>query len=248
MKITKALLLSAVVIASACSDDDDKKSSLESAKLSFTANTKAIEAPEAMQNSDNEYAQMANGWVQVANGMTQYLGYMEAPAGATKSSSRITAGNARAKAGGDVLVYTWTDEQTGYSIGYQISEESDKYVFEIFLRESGSVWVKYFYAEEKKDRSAGLMEIYNIWGDNTSEVIFKYAWTRSGDILTLTFSDSSDESSLVITVNEKTGAGSVTSFNGNIKTYEMIWDAQGNGTWTYYDAEGNVDDSGTWEA
>jgi hypothetical protein len=247
MKITKALLLSAAIIASACSDDDDKKSSLETAKLSLAASQKVIEAPAAMQNSENEYAQMANGWVQLANGMTQYFTYLEFPEGAAKSTTRITPSNARVKATGDVLVYTWSDEQSGYSIAYQVSEESDKYVWEIFLKEGGSDWLKYFHAEEKKDRSAGFMKIYNIYGDDPSEVIFTYEWSRSGDELTFTFSDGSDQSKLIITVNEKTGAGSIVSIEDGIKTYEMTWDAQGNGTWAFYE-DGEVSESGTWEA
>src|SRR5688572_4865792 len=120
MKITKAILLSAAIIASACSDDDDKKSSLESAKLSFSQEAGVIEAPAGLQASQDEHAQMANQWVQMANGMTQYLSYMEFPSGASKSNTRITASNGRAKATGDVLVYIWSDEQSGFRYAYQI--------------------------------------------------------------------------------------------------------------------------------
>jgi hypothetical protein len=244
MKITKALLLSAALIAAACNDDDDK-SSLETAKLSLSTNTTVIEAPAAMQSSENSYAQMANSWVQVANGMTQYLSYLELPEGAAKSTNRITASNARVKETGDVLVYTWTDEQSGYSVAYQVSEESDRFVWEIFLKESGSDWIKFFHAEEKKDRSEGFMKIYDAYGDDPSVVIVMYEWSRSGDLLTLTLSTDTDK--IIITVNEKTGAGSVVSIENGVKTYEMTWDAQGNGSWTYYEG-GQVSDSGTWEA
>jgi hypothetical protein len=246
MKITKALLLSAAIIVSACNDDDDKKSSLETAKLSLSAGTTVVDAPQAMKNSEDPYAQRATGWVELANGMTQYFSYLEFPEGAAKSKTRITASNARVKDTGDVLVYTWSDEQSGYSIGYQISEESDKYVWEIFIKENGSDWLKYFHAEEKKDGSSGFMKVYNIYGDNPSSIGFMYEWSRSGDELTFTFSDGTDDSVFTITVNEKTGAGSVVTTEGGEKTYEMTWDAQGNGTWTYYE-DGEVSESGTWE-
>jgi hypothetical protein len=251
MKITKALLLSAAIIASACSDDDDKKSSLENAKLSFAQDATVIEAPAGLQNSSDEHAQMANQWVMLANGMTQYFSFMQFPEGASKSNTRITAANGRTKQTGDVLVYIWSDDQSGYSIGYQVSEESDKYVWEIFLKENGGDWLKYFHAEEKKDRSAGLMKVYDIYGDggdNTSAVIFQYEWARANGELTLTFSDSFSDSVLEIVINENTGAGSVVSIEDGITTYEMTWDAAGNGTWTYYDETGEVSDSGTWEA
>jgi hypothetical protein len=247
MKITKALLLSAAVFAAACSDDDDKKSSLETAKLSFSENQTVIEAPAGLQNSEDTYAQIANSYIQMANGLTSYMGYMQAPQGAVKSKTRITAANGRTKETGDVLVYTWSDAQQGISIAYQISEESDKYVFEIFLKETGTDWLKYFHAEEKKDASAGLMKIYNIYGDNTSDVIFQYSWERANGELTLTFTDSEDNDSVVITINETTGAGNVVSYEDGVKTYEMTWDAAGNGTWAYYE-DGDVVESGSWDA
>ena len=249
MKITKALLLSAAVFAAACSDDDDnnKKSNLENAKISFGSQNSVIEAPEGLQNSEDPQAQIANSYVQLANGLTQYVGLMQAPQGAAKSKTRITAANGRVKETGDVLVYTWSDDQSGLSIGYQISETSDKYVFEIFMKETGSDWLKYFHAEETKDGTAGLMKIYDIYGDNPSTVIFTYSWTRANGELTLTFTDTEEESSVVIKVNETTGAGSVVSYDGAFKVYEMSWDAAGNGEWSYYE-EGEVVDSGEWDA
>lgn len=247
MKITKALLFSAAIALAACSDDDDKKSSLESAKFSLAAKSAVIAAPEALTESEDEHAMMANSWIQLANGMTQYLGYFELPDGAAKSSTRITASNARVKDTGDVLVYTWEDEQSGWSIAYQVSEESDRYVWEIFIKQAGSDWLKYFHAEETKDQTAGSMKVYDIYGDSPSTVVFSYEWLRVGDLFTLTFSDGTDDNVFIIEVNVKTGAGSVVSKENGVKTYEMTWDAQGNGTWTYYQ-DGEVSDSGTWEA
>jgi len=248
MKITKALLLLAVVVASACSDDDDdKKSSLESAKFSLASKGTVVTAPAALKESEDPYASMANGWIEMANGMTQFFGYFEFPEGAAKSSTRITASNARVKDTGDVLVYTWEDEQTGTSIAYQVSEESDRYVWEIFTKSTGANWLKVLHAEEKKDKSAGLVKVYNVEGDNPSAVIFAYEWTVDGDIFTLKFSDGTDENVFLITVNVKTGAGGVVATENGVKTYEMTWDAQGNGSWTFYE-DGEVSDSGTWEA
>lgn len=248
MKITKALLLSAAVFAAACSDDDDnnKKSSLENAKLSFSANQDVIEAPAGLKNSDNEYALMAASFVEMANGLTNYVGFLEAPQGAKKSSSRITAANGRSKETGDVLVYTWSDDQ-GNTVGYQISEEANKYVFEIFFKETGSDWLKYFHVEETKDGKEGLMKIYDFQGDNKSKVVFQYTWTRANGFLTLTFTDNESDSSLVITVNETTGAGSVETYQEGVKTYKIAWDAEGNGSWAYYE-DGEVAEDGEWEA
>src|SRR4051812_15269928 len=200
MKITRVvLLLSAAIFAGACSKDDDAKSSLENAKISLAANTQVIKAPAGLANSEDANAQQANAWIQMANGMSSYLTYFDLPDGAKKSTTKITASNGRTKATGDVLVYTWTDEQSGTTIAYQVSEESDKYVWEFFWKTNGE-WLKYFHAEEKKDKSAGSMKIYDIfgiYGDNPSYIFVEYSWGRVGDIFTLEMSFPGDEYAVI---------------------------------------------------
>ncbi len=117
----------------------------------------------------------------------------------------------------------------------------------IFLKETGSDWLKFFHAEETKDGTEGLMKVFNIYGDNKSEVVFQYSWVRANGVLTLTFSDAESDSSVVIAINETTGAGSVEYYEDGEKTYNMTWDAEGNGTWTYYE-DGDAVDSGAWDA
>ncbi|RAW00540.1 hypothetical protein [Pseudochryseolinea flava] len=249
MKITKALLLAAAtIVASACSDDDDdKKSSLESAKFSLANKSTVVTAPAGLQNSDDEHAMQANAWIQMANGMTQYFGFFEFPEGAAKSGSRITASNARVKEAGDVLVYTWEDEQSGMSVAYQVSETSDRFVWEIFTKETGENWLKVVHAEEKKDQSAGSFKVFDTEGEDPSKVVLAYEWSTSGDIFTVEFNDGTDQNSWTVEVNTKTGAGSVVAVVDGAKMYEMTWDAAGNGTWAFYE-DGEVSDSGTWEA
>ncbi len=248
MKMTKFLLLAVAFFAFSCSSDDDEaSSSLENQALSLTESNNVIVAPSALQTSEDENAKMVVGYIGMANQMSSYLSYMKVPDGAVKSTTRITASNGRVDATGDVVVYVWSDTQSDYKVAYQISEAADSYVFEIFLTLPGQTgWLKYFHAEEKKDRSAGLMNIYNIFGDNASEVILAYKWSRSGDVFTFTMTSSAADFKFVMNVNQKTKAGDVVYYLGGVKAYEMEWDAQGNGSWTWYDEEGNVEDSGTW--
>lgn len=248
MKITKFLLLVVAVFAFSCSKDDDP--GLEEKTLSLAGSSEVVVAPTAMQASQDPQAQQAVEWIASANAMTQYLGYLKAPAGASKSSERITASNGRVKTTGDVVVYTWHDDQSDYTIGYQISEASDSYVFEVFMKYPGQTeWLKYFHAEEKKDRSAGFMKVYDIFGildQGNSAILLTYEWTHSGDIFTFTMTDGFGGSVIELTLNEKTKAGSVIYTTDGVKEYEMSWDAAGNGSWTLYDEEGNVSDSGEW--
>ena len=252
MKCSKLLLLSAVLFISfSCSKDDDPKPvNLEETTLSFTADAQVVSPPSGMLTSDDPQAQMAASWIQQANLMGTYLQYMESkPAGATKSSTRITASNGRSKASGDFVAYTWSDASSGYSVGYQISENSNSYVFEIFLKFPGSTdWLKYFHAEEKTDRSSGFMKIYDIFGstDSNTNVILNYSWTRSGDVLSLDITAYGGSFLIQLEVNEKTKAGNVVYTLEGDKLYEIEWDAQGNGSWAYYGDDGEVLDEGTW--
>ncbi len=250
MKLINAMLLSAAVVASACSDDDDnKKSNLESVKFGLANETKLIEATESLQNSDNEVAMMANGWISVANGLLQYTSYLQAPSNAVKSKNRITAVNGRTNANGDVLVYTWSDQSFTYA--YQVSEQSDRYVFEIFLKETGGDWYKYTQAEELKDGSAGRMKVFDVEGPDASFVLFSFRWEhQDDDDFALSYFDFIDESSISFLVDSN-GTGFAGAYSGTgsnrKKVYELVWYAEGGGLWTYYDEEEVVAETGEWE-
>ena len=246
------MLLSAAVVASACSDDDgddNKKSNLESVKFGLANETKLIEPTESLQNSENEVAIMANSWIAVANGLLQYTSYLQAPSNATKSKNRITASNGRTNTNGEVLVYTWSDQSLTYA--YQVSEESDRYVFEIFLKENGGDWFKYTEAEEAKDGTAGRMRVFDVEGPDASFVLFAFNWEHEDDgDFALSYFDYIDEGSISFIIDSN-GTGIVGAYNGTEanrkKAYELIWFAEGGGHWTYYDEDEVVAETGDWE-
>lgn len=248
MKITKLLLIVIALFAFACSDDDDKgsKPTKPGTKkpLSLTENDKVIEAPTALLNSNDPQAQMAAAWIAQANAMGGYLALFDVPAGTTKTSTRITASNGRVNNSGEYEVYIWNDTESGYSVAYQVSEESNSYVFEIFIKEQGQDWLKYFHAEEKKDQSEGFMDVYNVIGEDPSEIALSYEWGRSGDMFT--FSLQSEGVLIALNVNEKTNAGDIVYEIDGTKQYELNWDTEGNGSWASYDEEGNLTDEGDW--
>lgn len=250
MKTTKLLLLAAAIFAFSCSKDEEP--SLEQKAISLAEGDQVIVAPPALLSSDDPQAQLAASWIMQANAMSSYLQYFNMPAGAQKSEAKITASNGRVKGAGDHVTYVWEDENSGQSVAFQISEESDQYVFEIFLKlEAGADFLKYFHAEEKKDRSEGFMKIYDIfgiYGDDASVVWINYEWTRAGDIFNLSITEYSESFHVDITVDQNTKAGSVTYYFDGSKEYTLTWDGAGNGTWAYYNEEGTVTESGTWTA
>lgn len=249
MKLSRILsLLIIIAIAGSCSKDDEPEPKLEDAALSFAQNSPVVEVPQAMLTNDDTYAQMASGWISMANGMTANLALFTPPAGAQKSTTLITPANGRVTAETGV-VYTWSDPQYG-SVAYQIRDQSDKYVFELFYKAIDDTdWYRYLYAQEMKDRSSGYMVLYDAWGysgDTRGAELLRWEWTRKGDQLTMKVSDTEGLIEVVLVVNTKTKAGSVVYYESSSKLFEMQWDAQGKGSWKSYDA-GQLVDEGTWE-
>lgn len=243
MKIRQlfCLLLLAGVFAS-CSSDDDAKPSVENAKFSFSGTAKAVEAPSALATKDDPYAQQTVGYIEMVNSMATFISAFEPPSGATKTSTEISAPNGRVNGtASSVVVWTWSDPNYG-TIAYQIKDLSDKYTFEVFFKPNDTnEWLRYLYAEEQKDKSSGMMEMYS-----DSEVYLRWDWARSGDNFTFTYSSPVFDFEFVMVVNTKTKAGSVNYFIGGAKVYEIVWTSQGAGSWKYYE-NGVVVEEGTWD-
>ena len=246
MKISRILsLIALMAIAVACSKDDDPEP-LENATLSFSQNSAILQVPQGLLNSDDPKAMEAASWVTMANALSANV--IAPPAGAQRTTDLITPVNGRTSATTGV-VYTWEDPQNG-SVAYQIKDEDSKYVFELFYKgPDDSGWYRYFYAEEFKDRSAGYMVIYDAWGfmdESRGAQMMRWDWTRKGDLFTLKMIDNDFGFNLTVEVNTKTKAGSVVYFEGGIKQSEVVWDAQGKGTWKDFDETGAVVEQGSW--
>jgi hypothetical protein len=240
MTITRFSFLFLLIFAMSCSNDDEVKKS--EGKFSFSSEEPIFNVPSKMQNSDNEHALMASSYIQMANGMTSYVGYFNPPQGAKKSSQPIVAENARiASIQTTYEVYEWEYGKT--TIAYQWSEQAGFYVFEVFFKEAGSGYRKYLVAKEKKDRSVGSLDYYDISTTNSNPIL-QWKWVRAGDVITLEYF--ADSFKLVIVSNTKTNAGEVTYFANGKLFYEYQWDKAGNGSYTFYDLEGNVIDEGEW--
>src|SRR5690606_34246086 len=222
MRITKLLLLAAAFFAFSCSDDDEP-APLEKRGISLAENDQVITVPQALLSSTDPYANMAAGWIMQANAMSAYLHFFDMPTGAQKSEAKITASNGRVKDAGDNVTYVWSDTESGYSVAFQVSEETDRYEFEIFLKiEAGAEFLKYSHAEQRTDRTKGFMKIYDIfgiYGDDASVVWINYEWSRAGNIFNLSISEHSDCFELAITIALATNAGSVTSRMSGVTQY-----------------------------
>ena len=249
MKTTKITLFIAVIFfAASCKKDEVKPtSSLDNVSLSLASQGEVVTPPTGLSNSTDSHAEMAAGWIESINQMTSYTDYMKPPQGAAKSSTKIVAKNGRVATTGDSETWTWTDGQ-GNSIGYQVSETADSYVFDVFLKLAGQAdWLKYFHAEEKKDKSSGTMYILDVDGSDPSAKALQYDSTLSGTLFTFKMTSDLDNFMINVTYHTDTKAGEVVYIIGGKKWYDIIWDTHGSGSWTLYEEDGvTIQDSGTW--
>lgn len=236
MKLTRYLFV-ALVALGACSKDDPTP--LEKKQLSIE---EAVTIPSALSSSSNENAQELVGYMELANGMSALTGYFGAPSGAKKSSTPIIAANGRIS--GTTVTYTWNDDQYG-SVAYQVTEESDSYLFEFLVKEQGSTeYLRFLAAYEKKDKSHGYIKYYNIYEGDPTELLAEYNWHRDGDMF---YFDCNLLGIIIdMEVNTKTGDGKMDYFLEETKFYSFTWKKDGSGTWATYDDEGNVAETGSW--
>lgn len=254
MKITRILsLIALMAIAISCSKDDDDPQpnvNVENAAISFSENSKVLEVPQGLIDSEDQNAKMAAAFVDMANNIGANLALFTPPAGATKSTELITPTNGRTSATSGV-VYYWSDPSYG-SVAYQVRDDDDKYTFELLYKGVDDAgWYRYLYAQEMKDRSNGYMALYDVWGfedDSRGAEMMRWEWTRKGDLFTFKMSDREGGFNLTISVNTKTKAGSLIYFEGSSKQSEIVWDAKGSGTWKLYDDTGAVWQEGFWTA
>jgi hypothetical protein len=248
MKILKYILLLTVgVIIASCGNDDDVKKGDDPEEITFSFSDRQtiVEIPEALTKVQDPYASLAVTYLSLMNSFSGYTHYFNFPEGTPVSSERIVGANARTSAS-KYYVYTWGNSQQGY-YAYQICDHGSYYSFETFIKNAEqNDWLALIYGEELKDQSKGHFKIYDIYGENASFVGLRYDWERTGDIVEFTYTSSTFETNILL--NERTKAGYVHYFEDGIKFMEINWTATGAGTWKKFTAQGEVEESGSWES
>ena len=249
------LFLLAFTVSCGDDDSDTPSTNLENAEFEFSMGESPITVPTALAQSTEENAQQINTWLETANEMTNLIANFQVQPGATKSNTpvgRKSRVNGRTQE--DVLVYTYTSDDgqgNSISVAYQISEEANNYVFEVFWQYNEGDFQRLIYAEESKDPLRnGFMEVYltdPTSPGSSSEFLLRYEWeeTIEGEFTFRVF-DSGEAFELVIVVNPN-NSGSLSLSFGGVPNYEATWNSDGtSGTFTTYDSEGNEQLSGEW--
>ena len=232
----------------ACSKDDEVAPEEEEpvAAFAFDAQNPPLEVPTALQSSTNESALAINSVLAQANIISSYGAYFDVPEGAEFSTTPISTTNSRVANVTGVRVYTWTynDGQNSFTTAYQLSEDDNDYIFEIFYN-FGDGFFKLLEGRESKDaQRKGSLKWFDFSGGDT---FLTYDWEEfeNGDFEFnfITFSFKYE-----ILVNAD-GSGEINSFYEDALDAKYTWNAGGTaGTYTTYDDEGNITGTFDWSA
>jgi hypothetical protein len=240
------LIIFPAILFFACSKDKETEPKFEDHTFIFSFKDPGfmLQAPSGLRNSNDEMAQSVVELIEDANSITDFFDMMEIPAGAEKSHTPIIIGGGNPSPNTKYWVYKWSDD--GSPVAYQVSESSSKYTWEFLYKGSGEEWFRMVYAEEKKDRSTGKMDFYNFFFGAPDQILFNYEWNRSANLFELKITG--QDLHYHFTMNSSTKAGKITMKfeDEEVINFEVIWDAQGNGSWRYYYEDGEVIEEGSW--
>ncbi len=94
------------------------------------------------------------------------------------------------------------------------------------------------------DGKSGWWEAYD---PTTGEKQMRYEWTTdNNNAVHATLTVYGESQTKYEVVNNQDGSGSLVVYEGGVKTLQASWQADGSGTYTAWDQDGNVVDQGNW--
>lgn len=229
-------------ILGSCSNDDTQEPLIEEkyepqiGLFGINDGSPSVELPQAMVESSDPHAIMATAYVNISTSFSIYGAFFDIPDGATASNDPITAKNGRVS--NDYIVYEWIGAD-GSAIAYQFSQQGDKELFEIFLKEGSKGYLKFIEILQNKGGKAGTMKWFSELGMSAT-----WTWEIIEEESYLIFS--SDDSKYEVKSN-KDLSGSVKFYTSNSLVSEISWDREGNGIWKDFDESGEIVEEGEWE-
>lgn len=220
-----------LLVFSACKKGDLAEK--QATKMKLIEKLDKLNVPENMKNSTNTNAQQAVGYVDQVKGVSSYFSYFDIPEDATHSNASL----------GDDEYY-WN--YGGMELWESYSETSSTYVWEIDT-DMGSGRNKYLYSEENKDGNYGFMEVYD-YASGSEEYIFKYEWSFDNDGNATLLWEAADKSFTYEVTSNLDSSGSAEWYSNGTLLYSFVWNADGSGSYTYYDESGNEIMSDSWSA
>ncbi len=192
-----------------------------------------IDLPKELHSPQDPNAQMCSNFVDQVNTLADFLLHYQPP-----YDAKIVEG----KSSNDLPTYMWFRD--GMHFYLTITETETEYFWTLDIEKSNISRRNYVVTQEKKDGSAGDTRVYNIINPIANQLESSFDWKVDAKGVL--------EISMVSGVLNY-DAIAATNYTGQIKysvnntlLYNMTWDANGNGTWEFYDY-GKMMDNGKWE-
>ncbi|MEZ4687736.1 MAG: hypothetical protein R3B47_17235 [Bacteroidia bacterium] len=202
----------------------------EAPSLNFATQAEAFQASQNLSNyTANPYAQLTYAYVTSLQSIfVAYSSFLTVPPNATGIGNNT---------------WTWGDG-AGNTINYSWSSNGGNNCVQISLNGPSVTNGVYYEFCEKQDGSSGWMKIFD--PEDNGKLIIEAIWTVTGqDAGTMEWNDYGSGEKQVITWKAD-GSGTLNIYENNVLTYESSWNADGTGSYKEYDAQGLLQDAGTW--
>lgn len=223
--------LSFIVGFNSCKKDDDKDSNEPFVtSASKFSDPNEIPISSSLENSADPNASLA--FIQASSlrsTLSAYTGFMTVPANADYYAGKV--------------IGSWHWSYQGYAGEYILEENGSRYEFSYIWTSQGAPFYS-FNGWEEKDGTEGYM---NLEFDGTDAITI--AWqqlSNGGYSIDMRLYDGSTVSTRYMGVYNADGSGSIDLYEDGIISYEASWNANGSGSYTSYDYNGAVDETGTW--
>lgn len=231
-KITTFLLLFVMIGFSSCSNDDEiQEKELASVSKEFQEKITQMDLPSALENSENTHAQSASTQFNAVKQLGQTFSYLLTVPEYASTSSKPEGTASKSAKTINSETYTW--EEDGVSITYTITEESDRYTFNYYIKSTdftGNLLSGY----QLKDGSYAEFSMKN----ENSTITFKF-WVNGNNIKAeLTYGGDK----IQLETNTTTKEGAIKIYEGGSLTEEYIWNSNGTGSYKNH----NTGASDTW--
>lgn len=232
------LLIPALIQVSCKKDDDTPETETPTYKQPTAASrSEVVVIPEGLDARAEEGdfgALMAVTYMGLANGISQFANSFTVPEDALVDGKK-----------GGSTIYHWS--YGGYSYWMTYEELATKYTWTYDWEFPGQPRFTYISAEEAKDGKSGNWKVFDF--ETTSDYVWTYNWTLDASetfAATLLWNDSGEVGSFNV-ISRKDNSGSFTYKIGSVLHAEVIWNANGSGTYWIY-GDGSDDLSGSWTA
>ncbi len=240
-------ILSIASITLGCNKEENNVPPTET--LSFNKQEVIDNLPQGLLNSDDQYAQQCVGDIESALDMSDFMEDMVPPEYAEKTSEQAVAG--------DTWSWTVSDGSMSYTFYWSYDEDDAKRYWTMDIQFDDGERYPYISAWESKDGKLGEVSYNFQWAlayqgsTDYEELFWKYGWTLDDDgnyEFGWDYDSDSEEydyfQNYSVVVNAD-GSGSIDYYTLDTQFYHMEWDAQGNGSWTFYFG-GDNNQSGSW--